>query len=374
MIRFLIVFLLIFFSASLLTVLIERDAGFVLLSYDNHFFRTNIWFFALLFLITFLVLYVLIRVMLSAFRLFTKDGIGFADRSYKKSDLGEIEEGLLAFFERDYSSALSYFIKVKTEGPLQGVISLLGAKSAEKIGDTDLQRIFLGLAKKKNKKVKKRADLLEAQIALGRGDPDLAIESLTKIKGQTKLSIVIKIKALLEAKRWQDVFKNLPLIEESKDRLFFENQAALIALDQNKKKDKLLASIFSSLSKEVREDPGIILAYIEALKEKLKGEAILISAIDSDFDVHLITCYYEVSKKDEESLNNLTRWETSQPENSLIPFLKGKIYEARGEDVLAEEFLTKSKDLGNPTASNELVRFFVTRGNLKKARQEVSAL
>ena len=90
--------------------------------------------------------------MLSVFRLFTNDGIDLAYQSYKKSDLGEIEEGLLAFFERDYSSALSYFIKVKTEGPLQGVISLLGAKSAEKIGDTDLQRIFLGLAKKKKKR------------------------------------------------------------------------------------------------------------------------------------------------------------------------------------------------------------------------------
>ena len=54
MIRFLIVFLLIFFSAFLLAVLVEKDAGFVLLSYDNHFFRTNIWIFALLFLITFL--------------------------------------------------------------------------------------------------------------------------------------------------------------------------------------------------------------------------------------------------------------------------------------------------------------------------------
>ena len=46
------------------------------------------------------------------------------------------------------------------------------------------------------------------------------------------------MKALLEAKRWQDVFKNLSLIEETKDRLFFENKAALLALNDNKKKDE----------------------------------------------------------------------------------------------------------------------------------------
>ena len=374
MIRFLIVFLLIFFSAFLLAVLVEKDAGFVLLSYDNHFFRTNIWIFAVLFLISFLAFYVLIRIMLSVFRLFRNDRIHLAHQSYKKSDLDGIEKGLMAFFESDYNSAVSHFIKVKTKGSLQGIISLFGAKSAEKIGDTDLQRIFLRLAKKEKREVKKRADLLEAQIALKRGEPDLAIERLTKIKGQTKYSISIKIKALLEAKRWQDVLKNLPLIEEPKDRSFFENKAALVALDQNKKKDQLLSNIFSSFSEELREDPEIILAYIEALQEKVKGEAILISAIDSDFDVHLINCYFEVSKKDGESLNNLTRWETNQPGNSLIPLLKGKIYEAHGEDVLAEEFFTKSKDLGNPAASHELLRFFVTRGNLKKARQVVSAL
>ena len=374
MIRFLILLLLIFFSAFLLAVLVEKDAGFVFLSYDNHFFRTNIWIFAALFLISFLAFYVLIRVVLSVFRLFKNDRIDLAHQSYEKSDLDEIEEGLMAFFERDYNSVVSHFIKVKTKGSLQGIISLFGAKSAEKIGDTDLQKIFLGLAKKEKREVKKRADLLEAQIALKRGEPDLAIERLARIKGQTKLSVSIKMKALLEAKRWQDVLNNLPLIEVPKDRSFFENKAALVAFDQNKKKDKLLSNIFSSFSQELREDPEIILAYIEALQEKLKGEAILISAIDSDFDVDLINCYFEVSKKDRETLNHLTRWETNQPGNSLLPLLKGKIYEAHGEDVLAEEFFTKSKDLGNSAASHELLRFFVTRGNLKKARQVVSAL
>ena len=374
MIRFLIIFLLIFFSASLLTVLIEKDAGFVLLSYDNYFFRTNIWFFAVLFLTSSLVLYVLIRFVLFVLRLFRTDSIDLADRNSKKSDFGEIEEGLLAFLDSDYNSAASHLIKVKTKGSLRGVISLFGAKSAEKIGDTDLQSDFLGLAQKESKKIKKRADLLKAQIALNRGEPDLAIESLAKIKSQTKLSIEIKMKALLEAKRWQDVFKNLSLIEETKDRLFFENKAALLALNDNKKKDEFLGEIFNSLSKELKENPEIILAYIEVLKEKLHGEAILISALDSDFDSHLMNCYFEVSKEDQEKINNLTRWETTQPKNSLIPLLKGKTYEALGEDVLAEEFFTKSKDLGNPSASHELLRFFVTRGNLKKARQQIGAL
>ena len=374
MIRFLIIFLLIFFSASLLTVLIEKDAGFVLLSYDNYFFRTNIWFFAVLFLTSSLVLYVLIRFVLFVLRLFRTDSIDLADRNSKKSDFGEIEEGLLAFLDSDYNSAASHLIKVKTKGSLRGVISLFGAKSAEKIGDTDLQSDFLGLAQKESKKIKKRADLLKAQIALNRGEPDLAIESLAKIKSQTKLSIEIKMKALLEAKRWQDVFKNLSLIEETKDRLFFENKAALLALNDNKKKDEFLGEIFNSLSKELKENPEIILAYIEVLKEKLHGEAILISALDSDFDSHLMNCYFEVSKEDQEKINNLTRWETTQPKNPLIPLLKGKTYEALGEDVLAEESFTKSKNLGNPAASHELLRFFVTRGNLKKARQQIGAL
>ena len=374
MIRFLIIFLLIFFSASLLTVLIEKDAGFALLSYDNYFFRTNIWFFAVLFLISSLVLYVLIRFFLSVLRLFRTDKIDLADRSSKKLDFGEIEEGLLAFLDSDYNSAASHLINVKTQGSLRGVISLFGAKSAEKIGDTDLQRDFLGLAQKENKKIKERADLLKAQIALNRGEPDFAIESLAKIKSQTKLLIETKMKALLEAKRWQDVFKNLSLIEGKKDRLFFENKAAFLAFNHNKKKDELLGDIFNSLSKELKEDPEIILAYIEVLKEKLHGEAVLISALDSDFDSHLMNCYFEVSKKDQERINNLTRWETTQPKNPLIPLLKGKTYEALGEDVLAEESFTKSKNLGNPAASHELLRFFVTRGNLKKARQQIGAL
>ena len=79
--------------------------------------------------------------------------IGFylAHQSYKKSDLDEID-GFDGFFESDYNSAVSHFIKVKTKGSLQGIISLFGAKSAEKIGDTDLQRIFLELAKKEKRR------------------------------------------------------------------------------------------------------------------------------------------------------------------------------------------------------------------------------
>ena len=372
--RSLIVFLSIFFAAALLTVLIEKDAGFVLLSYDNYFFRTSIWVFLALYLISHLVLYVLIRCCVGFYRFSRKDRLDVADRNLKKSDLSAIEEGLIAFFEMDYPLAVSHLIKVKNQGSLWSIISLFGAQSAKNIGDTDRQEFFLGFAKKGNKRIKERADLLEAELQLKRGDPDLAIETLRKIKRPTKRSIEIETKALLEAKRWQDVFKNLSLIEELQDRVFFENKAALQALNCNKKKDKLLTEIFNSFSTELKDDPEIILAYIEALKTKLDGEKILVAALDRVFDVRLINCYLEISTKDREKLNNLTRWSEIHSENSLIPLFKGRIYQALGEDTLAEESLIKSKGLGNSAASQELLKFFVTRGNLKKARQEISTL
>ncbi len=372
--RSLIVFLSIFFAAALLTVLIEKDAGFVLLSYDNYFFRTSFWVFLAIYLISHLVLYILIRALVGFYRFTRKDRLDVADRNRKKSDLSAIEEGLMAFFEMDYPLAVSHLIKVKTQGSLWSIISLFGAQSAEKIGDTDRQRLFLGFAKKGSKRIKERADLLEAEIQLKQGDPDLAIETLGQIKRQTKRSIEIEIKALLEAKRWQDVFKNLSLIEESQDRMFFENKAAFQALNCNKKQDKLLTEIFNSFSRELKDDPEIILAYIEALKTKLEGEEILVAALDRVFDVRLINCYFEISMKDREKLDNLTRWSEIHSENSLIPLFKGKIYDALGEDALAEEFLIKSKGLGNSAASQELLKFFVTRGNLKKARQEISTI
>ena len=372
--RSLIVFLSIFFAAALLTVLIEKDAGFVLLSYDNYFFRTSIWVFLGLYLLSLLVLYVLIRAWVGFYRFTRNDRLDVADRNLKKSDLSSIEEGLVAFFEMDYPLAVSHFIKVKTQGSLWSIVSLFGAQSAEKIGDTDHQRLLLDFAKKGSKRIKERADLLEAELQLKRGDPDLAIETLGKIKRPTKRSIEIETKAMLEAKRWQDVFKNLSLIDKAQDRVFFENKAALQALNCNKKKDKLLTEIFNSFSRELKDDPEIILAYIEALKTKLDGEKILVAALDRVFDVRLINCYFEISTKDREKLDNLTRWSKIHPENSLIPLFKGRIYEALGEDNLAEEFLIKSKGLGNSAASQELLKFFVTRGNLKKARQQITTL
>ena len=372
--RSLIVFLSIFFAAALLTVLIEKDAGFVLLSYDNYFFRTSIWVFLAIYLISHLVLYVLIRACVGFYRFTRKDRLDLADRNPKKSDLSAIEEGLMAFFEKDYSLAVSHFIKVKTQGSLWSIISLFGAQSAEKIGDTDRQRLFLGFAKKGSKRLKERVDLLEAELQLKRGDPDLAIETLGKIKRPTKRSIEIETKALLEANRWQDVFKNLSLIEEAQDRVFFEKKAALQALNCNKKKDKLLTEIFNSFRRELKDDPELVLAYIEALNTKLDGEKILVAALDSVFDVRLINCYFEISTKDREKLNNLTRWSKIHSENSLLPLFKGRIYEALGEDTLAEEFLIKSKGLGSSAASQELLKFFVIRGNLKKARQQITTL
>ena len=111
--RSLIVFLFIFFAAALLTVLIEKDAGFVLLSYDNYFFRTSIWIFFALFLISFLVFYVFIRALIRVSRFVRKDRIYLADLNLQKSEFVKIEEGLIAFFEMDYPSAISHFKKVK---------------------------------------------------------------------------------------------------------------------------------------------------------------------------------------------------------------------------------------------------------------------
>ena len=69
-----------------------------------------------------------------------------------------------------------------------------------------------------------------------------------------------------------------------------------------------MTEIFNSFSRELKDDPEIILAYIEGLKTKLDGEKILVAALDRVFDVRLINCYFEISMKDREKLDNLTRW------------------------------------------------------------------
>ena len=71
----------------MLTVLIEKDAGFVLLSYDNYFFRTSIWVFLALYLISHLVLYVLIRALAGFYRFTRKYRIDLADRNPKNQIL-----------------------------------------------------------------------------------------------------------------------------------------------------------------------------------------------------------------------------------------------------------------------------------------------
>ena len=373
MARFLIVFLFIFFAAALLTVLIEKDAGFVLLNYDEYFLRTSIWVFFGFYLISFLSLYILIKALLVFFRLIKTGSIRPLNQNLKQTYLREIEEGLLAFFENDYSVAASHFIKIQTKGSLRGLSSLFGARSARKMGDAHLLELFLNLARKESERIRQGANLLEAEMALELAKPDLVLENLAKKELKpTKHSKEIKINALLEAKKWQDVFKSLSLIDEVKDRILFEKKAAILAFDCNKKKDDLLVKVFNSLSKELKEDSEIILAYFRALEEKSFAEALIIAAIDLVFKDSLIMCYFDASRNDPKILDNLTRWEKTHPENSLLPLLKGKLYEMLEEDVLAEKSYKKSKDLGNFSASDALMKFFVSRGNLKKARQELS--
>ncbi len=371
MTRFLIVLLFILFAAALLTVFIENDAGFVLLSYDQYFLRTSIWAFLGFFLISSLIFYILIKVLLGFSRLIKTGSIHPVQQNLKKSDLREIEEGLLAFFEHDYRLAASHFIKVQTQEFLPGLSSLFGASSAREIGDTHLLEVFLNLARKENERIKKGANLLEAEMALELGKPNLALENLANELNPTKHSREIKIKALLGAEKWEDVFKYLSLIDEPKDRILFEKKAAILAFDCNKKKDDSLVQVFNSLSEELKENSEIIMAYSEALEKKSLAEATIITSIDLFFKDSLIMCYFEASKNYPKILGNLTRWEKKHPENSLLPFFKGKVYEILREDVFAEESFKKSKDLGNSSASDELLKFFVSRGNLKKASQEL---
>jgi len=364
-------FILVLSFAVFMGVIIERDPGLVLFTYDDYFFQTSIWVFFCLYVLSFCLFYILIRFTRTFLLLRTSSRKWLFQRNQEIPHLNAMRSGLIAFLEGNYVIAIDYFEKISIADGLDGVNYLFAAKAAERIGAIDDREKFLKLANQGTGDISRVTPIVEAQMALDRGDPLLALNILDDYPA-TCYSEKIRLSSFLATKDWNSIFGKISLKVETEDYLEFQKKAALIAFENSGKNDPILKNVFDALDEVLRNDQEVVVAYFRGLTEKSNCEAPIANLLEDKWNEDLVFCY-AYSKKDslETKKIKLHDWEISYPSSPGLHFCKGALYEEMDNYEMAEQSYKKGKNLGSVLAGEKLIEIYVKNGNLKKARGEI---
>lgn len=350
-----IFYFIILVIAVWLGIIIHRDPGYILITYQSWSLETTLWFGILAILVFFLLLYFLLRFFHGTSRLSEKWQHWLERRSEKKSNQLTFQ-GLLELAEGKWKQAEKSLAKgVKhSRNPL---INYLGAAKAAQHEQLFEERDnYLRLAHQNCTQAEIVVALTQAQLQVDARQWELALATLRHLHQLAPSNIVAL--ALLktvyyELNDWAGLQKLLPELIRYKT----DSTPALLALDQqtnysllnlaiNSHNSQEINRIWQEMSKQCQQDPKILRLYLKYLitsGEIHKAEAILRENLKRNWNVQLAAMYGDIkTDQPEKQLAQAENWlkNHSNDLGLLLSIAKLNIYV--GEYEKAKQYLLQS--------------------------------
>jgi len=312
-----------------LGMLFYQQPGYVLIAFKGFRYESSLWFFLALFgglWFGIWLLGLLVRSLLLAGGWLNP----WSKRARVRRALRAEQRGLLALAEGRFERALAYLKKAATghEQPL--LVLLAAARAAQQLGDDGQSTALLEQAKRQYPEQSLASFLLQAELALQRGELSVARDTLQTLYQQhpNHLHILQKLQKLLERQEdWLALQPLLPKLQKhgllpEEARLDLEQRAACQQLKQAAQQQdarQALESLWRTLPKCLRRQVPVLVAYAEQLAhlgEVDEAEQLLRKAIKRQYDSHLVACYGKLQSADPEyPLKNAESWLKSQPQD-----------------------------------------------------------
>ena len=358
---------------GLLGVLMARDPGYLLATYDGLAVETSLWFAALILLVAYAVLRLLLFVV---GRLLQGKGLFAAWRHNRRSQTAarRTASGLLLLEQGDWDQA-KRLLAGAAENVAAPVLNFLGAaQAAHELGAFEERDRFLSQARQADPAAKLAVALLQTRLQMTAEQWREARDALLEIQAEAPKHPVMAQRLLRchEAlDDWQALTELAPMLRKAKA----VNDAALGALELRAWRRRIEAAeglgAWEQAPRKLQQDPELVLAAarkMAAANDRGGAEALLREALGRTWNDDLLHLYGSIrSPQPEKQMAAIQGWLRKRPDDGELLLTAGRIALLNADWAKAREFLETSLRINStPTVQAELGRLLTALGEPRR--------
>ncbi|MEJ1296153.1 MAG: heme biosynthesis protein HemY [Candidatus Sedimenticola sp. (ex Thyasira tokunagai)] len=334
----LILALLAFGAAVLITLAVMNDNGYMLLGYGEWTVEGSLAFFLLLNLVAFALLYFVLRTIARIWAV-PQQVRGWRQLRGAKRSRKFLTQGLVELSEGNWQQAEKDLIRFagKSETPMLNYLA--AARSAQQQGAHDRRDQYLQLAHESMPSADVAVGLTQAELQLDHAQLEQALATLKHLQTiAPKHAHVLKLlKELYERlDDWEELNRLLPdlkkrkvIEQEEQQKLEFNIFHNLLTQAAQDTKPEELESVWKKIPKSVRESEEMVTVFVNYLINRGSNdrvEGLLQEFIDRHWSDDLVELYGRVEIEDSaRQLNVAEFWLQSHPQDPVLLLTLGRL-------------------------------------------------
>lgn len=356
--KLLFIFVVVLIASVSLALLIQKDPGYVLISYDAWSLETTLTLLIAALLALHFALYYLIQLLATLWH-FPERLHDWSSRRKSNRARGNLHLGLLALAEGRWKIAERYLVKrVKSsEAP---ILNYLGAaRAAQQMGNLDKRDQYLQQAHQCSDTTDLAVGLTQAELQIAQGQLEQALASLNRIgKTGRKSHYVLNLlkNIFLEFRDWQSLYELLPELrkyhainEQAIEQLEIQVLTNLIRLSGEKNDLESLRSTWALMSKTLRNNENILLTYtgyLETLDAGDEAEILLRKTLKKNWSQPLVLQYgFTKGGNSHKQLAYAEAWNKQHNNDPVLLLTLGRLCKRNQELEKAREYLKSSIEI-----------------------------
>ena len=314
--------------AAAIAPVFKTDPGMVEIHFRGWTLETSV----LILIISVLALWVTVWVIVRLWKMPTEA----ARRIREQRSLAQLEKGLLALTEGDWSTAERALEKSASTHGRTTARYLAAAEAADGQDAGDRAEWYLEQADTRNRKQKFLVDLTRARILLQNNhfaESKDVLEGLLKRRRRHPQVLEMLARCYRELGEWESLLKLLPTLQKAeivdeKEAGELRHVAAIGELQRCKDKDSLVAS-WKALPRAMQKSPEVVRAYAD--QAVLNGapeltEDVIRVSLKREWSPGLLVPYGEAGSNDtSRRLKQCEKWLESYPEDALLHLTLGRL-------------------------------------------------
>jgi HemY protein len=337
--RLLIYTLLALLVAIALVALIEKDPGYVLLSYGYTTVETSLWVALFLTMVVFLSLYLLLRLYSRVTSPQGAVGRWFRQRGLNRSQR-LTSAGLINFIEGNWSRARRMHLRAAKSSNAPLVNFLIAARASNELGDASATQAYLREAENSEAAAGIAVDLTQAELQLGNGQLEDALATLMRArKNASKHPYVLRL--LIQAYKglgdWHSLAALMPALKKHKVvqgeqwcQLQSEINGNILQDVANSAEDlDALKATWKQFPDSVKQDSDMVDRYVRQLHRwgsDSEAERVLFRQLKKHWHDGLVQLYGLVAGEDvQKQLLIAEAWLKDRPNNPVLLLCLGRL-------------------------------------------------
>jgi len=366
---------------GLVGTLVVRDAGYVLVSYDDFAIETSLWF-AVLILSG---LYFLIRfaVYLSTRLLRGGGNFGTWNRRRKvRVARQQTVQGLLLMAEGQWAEAKKLLVAAATEVRSPLINYLNAARAAHELSDVEGRDELLRKAHETTPGSRFAVALTQAQLQMSIGQWEQCLATLLQLRSEAprhKLVLTMLASCYEELHEWGALVEMIPGLKKTKTLNTHElDRLQLLAWTHRLKDEKSdVEGVFRSVPKELRRSTALVLPYARRLLAEgslEEAEAVVRATLEHTWEEALVELYGRIASNDvARQLVVAEGWLKARPNDPGLLLCLGRVCLMNQQWAKAREYFEVSlRLLRTHAVYGELGRLCVALGDVSRGSEYLS--